>query len=125
MPCCGPRNSEATMTLNDYLQLGLYLAIILAATPLLGRYLTGLFNGEARWLRPIERPLYALAGVDPAREQHWTTYAIAMLALRLAGFLSLFSLLRFQDLLPLNPQGLPALSPHLALPPPDTFLPHT
>src|SRR3546814_7123800 len=80
MPCCGPRNSEATMTLNDYLQLGLYLAIILAATPLLGRYLTGLFNGEARWLRPIERPLYALAGVDPDREQHWTTYAIAMLA---------------------------------------------
>src|SRR3546814_3728840 len=69
MPCCGPRNSEATMTLNDYLQLGLYLAIILAATPLLGRYLTGLFNGEARWLRPIERPLYALAGVDPDREQ--------------------------------------------------------
>ncbi|MFC3675447.1 potassium-transporting ATPase subunit KdpA [Ferrovibrio xuzhouensis] len=102
------------MTLNDYLQLGLYLAIILAATPLLGRYLTGLFNGEARWLRPIERPLYALAGVDPDREQHWTTYAIAMLAFSLAGFLSLFAILRFQDLLPLNPQGLPALSPDLA-----------
>jgi K+-transporting ATPase ATPase A chain len=107
------------MTQNDYLQLGLFLAIILAATPLLGLYMTRLFNGEIGWLRPVERPLYALAGVNAGqdgngREQHWSAYAIAMLVFNLAGFLLLFGILRLQDLLPLNPQGLPALSSDLA-----------
>lgn len=107
------------MTQNDYLQLGLFLAIILAATPLLGRYMTRLFSGEIGWLRPIERPLYALAGVSAGqdgngREQHWSAYAIAMLVFNLAGFLLLFAILRLQDMLPLNPQGLPALPSDLA-----------
>lgn len=102
------------MTQNDYLQLGVFLAIILAATPVLGLYLTRLFNGEIGWLRPIERPLYALAGVSDTREQHWSAYAIAMLVFNLAGFLLLFGILRLQDVLPLNPQGLPALPPDLA-----------
>jgi K+-transporting ATPase ATPase A chain len=102
------------MTQNDYLQLGLYLALILAATPILGLYMTRLFSGEIGWLRPIERPLYALAGVNDAREQHWSAYAIAMLVFNLAGFLLLFAILRLQDMLPLNPQGLPALSSDLA-----------
>lgn len=102
------------MTQSDYLQLGVFLAIILAATPILGLYMTRLFNGEIGWLRPIERPLYALAGVSDTREQHWSTYAIAMLVFNMAGFLLLFAILRLQDALPLNPQGLPALSSDLA-----------
>lgn len=102
------------MTQNDYLQLALYVGIILAATPLLGLYLTRLFNGEIAWLRPVEGPIYALAGVDSGREQHWSAYAIALLIFNLAGFLLLFTLLRFQDVLPLNPQGLPALPSDLA-----------
>jgi K+-transporting ATPase ATPase A chain len=102
------------MTQNDTLQLGLYLALILAATPVLGLYMTRLFNGEIGWLRPIERPLYALAGVNDSREQHWSAYAIAMLIFNLAGFLLLFAILRLQDVLPLNPQGLPALPSDLA-----------
>ncbi|MCW0234137.1 MAG: potassium-transporting ATPase subunit KdpA [Ferrovibrio sp.] len=102
------------MTQNDTLQLGLYLAIILAATPVLGLYLTRLFNGEIGWLRLIERPVYAAAGVAPEREQHWSAYAIAMLVFNLAGFLLLFAILRLQDVLPLNPQDLPALSSDLA-----------
>lgn len=102
------------MTQSDYLQLGVFLAIILAATPVLGLYLTRLFNGEIGWLRPIERPLYALAGVSDTREQHWSAYAIAMLVFNMAGFLLLFGILRLQDVLPLNPQGLPALPPDLA-----------
>ncbi len=102
------------MTQNDYLQLALYVGIILAATPLLGLYLTRLFNGEVGWLRPVEGPIYALAGVDSGREQHWSAYAIALLIFNLAGFLLLFTLLRFQDVLPLNPQGLPALPSDLA-----------
>ncbi len=102
------------MTLNNYLQLGLYLAIIVAATPLLGRYLTRLFAGEIGWLRWIERPVYAMAGVDPARGQHWSVYAISMLVFNAAGFLLLFGLLRLQDALPLNPQDLPGLPADLA-----------
>jgi len=107
------------MTQSDYLQLGLFIAIILAATPVLGLYMMRLFNGEIGWLRPIERPLYALAGVNDSqdgngREQHWSAYAIAMLIFNLAGFLLLFAILRLQDMLPLNPQGLPALSSDLA-----------
>lgn len=102
------------MTQSDYLQLGVFLAIILAATPALGLYMTRLFSGEIGWLRPIERPLYALAGVSDTREQHWSAYAIAMLVFNLAGFLLLFVLLRPQDVLPLNPQGLPALPSDLA-----------
>ncbi|MFN3400505.1 MAG: potassium-transporting ATPase subunit KdpA, partial [Ferrovibrio sp.] len=107
------------MTQNDYLQLGVFLVLILAATPLLGLYMTRLFNGEIGWLRPIERPLYALAGINAGqdgngREQHWSAYAIAMLVFNLAGFLLLFAILRLQDMLPLNPQGLPALSSDLA-----------
>ncbi|MBS4049165.1 MAG: potassium-transporting ATPase subunit KdpA [Alphaproteobacteria bacterium] len=107
------------MTQNDYLQLGVFLVLILAATPLLGLYMTRLFSGEIGWLRPIERPLYALAGVSAGqdgngREQHWSVYAIAMLVFNLAGFLLLFAILRLQDLLPLNPQALPALPSDLA-----------
>jgi K+-transporting ATPase ATPase A chain len=102
------------MTQSDYLQLGVFLAIILAATPILGLYMTRLFSGEIGWLRPIERPFYALAGVSPTREQHWSAYAIAMLVFNLAGFLLLFAILRLQDILPLNPQGLPGLPPDLA-----------
>jgi K+-transporting ATPase ATPase A chain len=107
------------MTQSDYLQLGVFLAIILAATPVIGLYMTRLFNGEIGWLRPVERPLYALAGVSAGhdgngREQHWSAYAIAMLVFNLAGFLLLFAILRLQDVLPLNPQGLPALTSDLA-----------
>lgn len=102
------------MTQNDILQLGLYLVLILAATPVLGLYMTRLFSGGIGWLRPIERPLYALAGVNDTREQHWSAYAIAMLVFNLVGFLLLFAILRLQDMLPLNPQGLPALPSDLA-----------
>jgi K+-transporting ATPase ATPase A chain len=102
------------MTQNDYLQLGVFIVLILAATPLLGLYLTRLFNGEIGWMRLIERPVYAAAGVAPEREQHWSAYAIAMLVFNLAGFLLLFAILRLQDMLPLNPQDLPALSSDLA-----------
>lgn len=102
------------MTQNDYLQLIVFVGIVLAATPVLGLYLTRLFNGEIGWLRLVVRPIYVLAGVAPAKEQHWSVYTIAMLVFNLAGFLLLFAILRLQDVLPLNPQGLPALSPDLA-----------
>ncbi|WP_430396285.1 potassium-transporting ATPase subunit KdpA [Ferrovibrio sp.] len=102
------------MTQNDYLQIALYLALLLALTPLLGRYMTKLFSGEIGWLKPVERPLYALAAIREDREQHWSAYCIALLLFNFLGYAGLFAILRLQHLLPLNPQDLPALSPDLA-----------
>jgi len=71
--------------------------------------MTQVFTGERTLLspvlRPVERGIYALCSVDEKREQHWVTYAVAMLFFSVAGFLSLYALQRFQAVLPFNPQG--------------------
>jgi K+-transporting ATPase ATPase A chain len=75
--------------------------------------------------RPIERGLYKLSGVDENEEQHWVTYAIAMLAFSFAGFVVLYALQRLQNLLPLNPQHLDAVSPDLAFNTSVSFITNT
>ena len=76
------------------------------------------FNGERTFLdpvlRPVERLIYAVSGVDPRQEQHWTTYTAAMLLFNLAGFVLLYALQRLQHVLPLNPQGFDPPSPDSA-----------
>jgi potassium-transporting ATPase potassium-binding subunit len=97
------------MTLNGLLQLVLYIGVLVLLVKPLGLYMARVFNGE--WtcldlvLRPVERLLYRLGGVDPRLEQHWTTYTAAMLLLNLAGLVLLYALQRVQHVLPLNPQG--------------------
>jgi K+-transporting ATPase ATPase A chain len=107
------------MTFNGILQIAIFCIVIIALTRPLGGYMTRVFNGErtlfSPLFRPIERGLYAASGVNPAAEQSWLTYGIAMLMFSLAGALSLYAIFRFQDVLPWNPQGLPALPPELAL----------
>jgi potassium-transporting ATPase potassium-binding subunit len=107
------------MTFNGIFQIAIFCIVIIALTRPLGGYMTRVFTGEKTLLspifRPIERLLYKLAGVDPEAEQDWLVYGAAMLLFSLAGALSLYGLMRFQDVLPLNPQGLPALSPDLSL----------
>ena len=80
--------------------------------------MTRLFAGERMFLTPVlgpvERGLYRAAGVDERTEQHWATYALAMLAFNLAGLLLLYAMQRLQQFLPLNPQALPAVAPDLA-----------
>ena len=76
-------------------------------------------------LGPVERGFYRLAGVDPAREQDWFAYAIAMLALTVAGFLSLYALERLQNLLPFNPRGFDAVPPDLAFNTSISFITNT
>src|SRR5262249_3080940 len=88
-------------------------AVALAAKPL-GLYMARVFNGEIRWLAPVEGAFYAMAGVDKNKEQGWLGYTLAMLAFSIAGSVSLYLILRFQDLLPLNPQGFAGLAPDLA-----------
>jgi K+-transporting ATPase ATPase A chain len=106
------------MTANGLIQIALYCAIIIAITAPFGGYMTRVFNGEhtllSPLLRPIERALYGLCGVDEKEEQHWLTYAVAMLAFSMAGFLSLYAIQRLQGVLPFNPQKLPAVGEHLA-----------
>jgi len=106
------------MTILGWLQIALYCAIIIAITAPLGAYMTRVFNGEGTWLtpvlRPIERLFYRLAGTREDEEQHWTSYAVAMLVFNFLGFVALYFLQRFQDVLPLNPANLPGIGPELA-----------
>lgn len=106
------------MTLIGWMQIALFCAVIIAVTRPLGGFMTRIFAGERTLLSPLVAPveagLYKLAGVDARTEQHWLTYALSMLLFNLAGMLFLYGILRMQDLLPLNPQGLPAVAPELA-----------
>jgi len=107
------------MTFNGIFQIAIFCIVIIALTRPLGGYMTRVFKGEKTLLSPIFRPieglLYKIAGVDPDVEQDWLVYGAAMLLFSLAGALSLYGLMRFQDVLPLNPQGQAALSPDLSL----------
>lgn len=106
------------MTAEGLLQILLYLGLLAAVTPLLGRYMARVFEGERTLpgivLGPLERGLYRIAGIDPRREQHWTGYTLALLSFNLLGLLLLYALLRFQAWLPLNPAGLGPVGPDLA-----------
>ncbi len=106
------------MTLNGWLQILLYCGIVIALVKPLGGYMTRVFSGERTLLSPvlapIERGLYALSGTSEREEQHWTTYAISMLAFNLLGALVLYALLRLQAVLPYNPAGMAAVGPELS-----------
>ena len=106
------------MTLNGWLQIALFCVLVTALVKPLGWYMTRIMTGKRTFLspvlRPIERLLYAGAGIDERQEQHWLTYLVAMLSFNAAGFVLLFGLQRLQGLLPLNPTGMGAISPDSA-----------
>ncbi|MET7242960.1 potassium-transporting ATPase subunit KdpA [Methylobacterium sp. EM32] len=106
------------MTLSGWLQIALFCAIVLALVKPLGLYMTRVFTGArtplSPLLRPVERGLYRLAGIDEAHEQHWLAYAGAMLVFHAAGFVLLYGILRLQGLLPFNPADQGAVAPDLA-----------
>jgi potassium-transporting ATPase potassium-binding subunit len=87
---------------------------VLAIAVPLGAYMARIYAGVPGPLAAIERPLFRFAGIDPDKGQGWAAYAISLLAFNAAGFVLLFAILKFQDLLPFNPQHLPGLSGHLA-----------
>jgi K+-transporting ATPase ATPase A chain len=117
------------MTVIGWIQIFLFCAIIVAITPLIGGYMTRVFNGERTFLSPVLRPieagLYWVSGVDERREQHWLTYTVAMLLFHITGFAILYALLRFQDLLPFNPAGMSAVAPDLSLNTAVSFITNT
>ena len=106
------------MTFDGWIQIALFSAVIVLLAKPFGGYMTRVFAGERTFLSPvllpIERGLYRLSGVDERRDQNWLTYAVAMLLFNLAGFVSLYALMRFQALLPFNPAGQSAVEESLA-----------
>jgi K+-transporting ATPase ATPase A chain len=99
-------------------QLAIVVAAILILCPLLGRYLAAVFGEERKapgdkLFGPIERFVYRLCGVDPDREQRWTTYALSVLAFSAVSVLGLYLIERLQGVLFFN-QGKGAVSPAVA-----------
>src|SRR5258708_22585670 len=107
------------MTTNGWMQIVVYLALILAITKPLGVFMAKVFSHERTFLdpvvRPIERLLYRVTGVDEAHEMRWTEYAFTMLLFSGASMLLLYLIERAQQLLPWwNPQKFAAVPPALA-----------
>jgi potassium-transporting ATPase potassium-binding subunit len=103
------------MNASGWLQLALYVVVLLLLAKPLGAYMAGVYEGRATWAQriggPLERLIYRGAGVDPAQEMDWKKYAMAMLWFNLVGALIVYGLQRAQQWLPLNPQGFAAVSP--------------
>ena len=107
------------MTINGWVQIAIFLALVLAVTKPLGVFMTRVFNRERTFLdtvmRPVERLLYRLTGVDESHEMRWTEYAASMLLFSVVSMLLLYLIQRIQLHLPFNPQKLAGVTPeHVA-----------
>jgi len=107
------------MSANGWFQILFFLALILAVTKPMGIFMAHVFSRERTFmdpvLRPMERLLYRVTGVDEDHEMRWTEYAIAMLLFSAVSMLLLYLIQRLQGFLPFNPQKLGAVNPpHLA-----------
>ena len=106
------------MTANGWFQILFFLLVILLITKPLGGFMTRVFNRERTFLdpvlRPLERLIYRLTGVEEHDEMPWTEYGIAMLMFSAVSMLVLYLIERVQQWLPWNPQKLTAVAPDLA-----------
>ena len=98
------------MNASGWLQLGVYVVVLLLLAKPLGAYMAAVYEGRAtlpqRIGGPLERLIYRGAGVGPGQDMHWTRYALAVLWFNLAGALVVYAVQRLQQWLPLNPQGM-------------------
>lgn len=106
------------MTIQGWALILAFVAITVALTKPVGIWLFAVYEGRRTPLHavfgPIERGFYKLGGIDPNAEQGWRRYAVHMLAFQLATLVFTYLILRFQDILPLNPRGLAGQDPQLA-----------
>lgn len=106
------------MTWQGWAEIALTLAVAIGLGWPLGVYMSRVWNGERTWLDPllgpVERLVYAGCGVDATKSQTWFSYAAALLAFNAVGFVLVYAIIRLQGVLPLNPQGFPGVSEHLA-----------
>ena len=107
------------MTANDYLQIGLFLVVLLLLIKPMGSYMAHVFADEPNRLTRagagFERLLYRLCGVNAQEDMGWKRYAMAMLLFNVCGMVLVYAFQRLQQWLPLNPQHFPALSPDLSI----------
>jgi K+-transporting ATPase ATPase A chain len=112
------------MSANGWLQIGLYLVVLLLLVKPLGAFMAAVFSetpdrNEMNWIRrigaPVERLLYRIAGVRASEDMSWKRYAVAMLMFNVLGLLVVYLLQRVQQWLPLNPQHFDAVSPDSAM----------
>lgn len=100
------------------LQIFVFVALLLVVTKPLGAYMARVFRGERTLLdflaKPVEKLVYRVCSIDSRREMRWSTYTITLLFFNFAGLLILYTILRLQHLLPLNPAHIPGMSPDLA-----------
>jgi len=117
------------MNISGWLQLALYVIVLLLLAKPLGTYMAAVYEGRATRAQriggPLERILYRIAGVDAAREMGWIDYALAMLWFNLLGGLAVYALQRLQLALPLNPQAMAAVSPDSAFNTATSFITNT
>src|SRR5579864_5799087 len=106
------------MDVRGWSEILFTIAITVALAWPLGMYMARVWKGERTWLDPVLRPvegvLYKAFGVDRDKSQNWFGYAVSMLMFSAASFVVLYLILRFQDLLPFNPQGFKGTTPDLA-----------
>jgi K+-transporting ATPase ATPase A chain len=107
------------MNTSGWIQLALFVVALAAITKPMGLYLMQVLDANGKtWLDPVLRPLerltYRLMGVRADQEHNWRQYTWAMLLFSLVSCMFTYAILRLQNFLPLNPQGLGALTPHLA-----------
>ncbi|RWQ26367.1 potassium-transporting ATPase subunit KdpA [Mesorhizobium sp.] len=117
------------MTFNGWMQILVYCGIVVLLVKPLGGYMYRVFSGDRTFLSPIlgpvERSLYRISGTSEREEQHWTTYAAALLFFNLAGFVVLYALQRLQGSLPYNPAGMSGVEPGLAFNTAASFMTNT
>ncbi|TIL63749.1 potassium-transporting ATPase subunit KdpA [Mesorhizobium sp.] len=117
------------MTFNGWMQILVYCGIVVLLVKPLGGYMYRVFSGDRTFLSPIlgpvERSLYRISGTSEREEQHWTTYAAALLFFNLAGFVVLYALQRLQGSLPYNPAGMSDVEPGLAFNTAASFMTNT
>ncbi len=103
------------MTNINFVEILVFLAIIVAITPVLGRYMARVFSGQRTFLdpvlKPVERGLYRVCGVDASKDQTWVEWTITMLIVNAASLVILYAMQRLQKFLPFNPNGFGAVSP--------------
>jgi K+-transporting ATPase ATPase A chain len=113
----------------DMLQLAVFVGLLTLSVKPVGLYMAHVFEGEHTFadavLKPIERLIYRVTGVDPDQEMKWTTYAFAFLAFNFASFAALYLTLRLQGYLPFNPQHFAGTSPDLAFNVAVSMITHT
>src|SRR5882724_10481050 len=107
------------MQASGWLQFALYFVVLALITKPMGLYLLQVLDANGRtWLDPVLKPLerltYRVMGVDARQEHDWKSYTLAMLLFSLVSCVFIYAILRLQHVLPLNPQGLGAVSPDLA-----------